>query len=123
MMMMMMHLSPQAFDKVEHGRKRLELRLHDGKRRALRLGDDLCLAEAGGNRVVHATVTGLLAYPDFAALAADVLPAWLGNADGPLLMTSAGRERLVQAMLRIYTPGQVRQHGVLGIRFRVDGDA
>lgn len=115
-----MRLAPRAMDRIEHAGKRLELRLYDVKRQQLQIGDEVCFTEAGDEqRTLRVTVTGLLHYPDFAALTADVPPRWLGYPGA----SRYSAEGLARAMGEVYAPGQVRQHGVLGILFRLEGVA
>ena len=82
-----MSLRPGPFAKIADGSKRYELRLHDEKRRLISVGDTITFTCTADERRVQVRVTGLLPYPDFAALYA-ALP-----------MTECG-----------YAPGQVADH-------------
>ncbi len=63
-----MSLRPKPFAMIASGEKTYELRLHDEKRRAIRVGDELLFTCTADKRTVLTRVTGLHPFPDFSAL-------------------------------------------------------
>lgn len=62
-------LHSRPFEEIRSGRKTIELRLYDEKRRLIEVGDTLVFAHSDDPaRTLAATVTALHLFPDFAAL-------------------------------------------------------
>lgn len=62
-------LHSQPFAMIQSGRKTIELRLYDEKRRQIAVGDTLVFTHSDDPaRTLAATVTALHLFPDFAAL-------------------------------------------------------
>lgn len=108
-----MMLRPGPFARIASGEKRYELRLHDEKRAAIRLGDTIVFTCTADERRLHTRVTGLLPYPDFAALYAAL----------PLLECGYTPENVGRAdprdMEAYYPPEQQARYGVLAIRIEL----
>ncbi|MBQ8201110.1 MAG: ASCH domain-containing protein [Clostridia bacterium] len=104
-----MSLRPGPFAAIASGRKRYELRLHDEKRAAIRIGDTICFTCTADDRQLCVRVTGLFPYPDFAALYASL----------PLLECGYTPENVDHAspqdMEAYYPPEQQARYGVLAI--------
>ena len=102
-----MSLRPGPFSKIADGSKRYELRLHDEKRRLIRIGDTITFTCTADERRVHVRVTELLPFDSFAALY-DAMPmAACGYAQG-----QAADPRDMEAY---YPPEKQAQYGVLAI--------
>ena len=63
-----LHLDPAPFLAIAEGRKTVEMRLFDEKRRAIAVGDTLFIRERGGVRTLLAVVVALHRYADFPSL-------------------------------------------------------
>lgn len=64
-----LNLHAHPFEMIESGRKTIELRLYDEKRRLIKVGDTLVFTHSDDPvRTLAATVTALHLFPDFAAL-------------------------------------------------------
>lgn len=104
-----MSLRPGPFAKIADGIKRYELRLHDEKRRLIRVGDELLFTCTTDERQVLTRVTGLHPFADFAALYAAL----------PLTECGYTPENVHRAdprdMEAYYSPEKQAQYGVLAI--------
>ena len=60
-----MSLRPEPFAAISSGRKRYELRLHDEKRRSIRIGDEICFHRTTDGVSVTVCVKGLHLYDSF----------------------------------------------------------
>ena len=101
-----MHLQREPFRKIAEGRKTIELRLYDEKRRKIKVGDIIrfdCEADT-----LFAKVKALLVFCDFAQLYRTLDLSKCGYAQGE---TSAKAED----MLCYYSLERQRQYGVVGI--------
>ena len=107
-----MHLAPEPFALVKNGRKTVELRLWDEKRRRLRPGDVIRFECADGSgKVLRVRVTELLCFATFTELYAAVPLAELGCGEDQLASASP------EDMDAYYSPEQQARWGVTGIRF------
>jgi ASC-1-like (ASCH) protein len=106
-----LHLQDAPYNAILSGRKRVELRLCDYKRRMLRVGDfiQFRLEDKEEYRIVD--VIGIRYFPDFETLYAELLPTLgaeaLGYAEGEIPHPSD--------MLAYYPQDMIRYHGVLAI--------
>ncbi|MBQ7850678.1 MAG: GNAT family N-acetyltransferase [Clostridia bacterium] len=104
-----MSLRPKPFEAIASGRKTYELRLHDGKRRAIRVGDEILFTCTADGRTVLTRVAGLHPFSDFASLYASL----------PLLQCGYTPENVGRAdpkdMEAYYPPEKQVQYGVLAI--------
>lgn len=104
-----MSLRPKPFEAIASGRKTYELRLHDEKRRMIRVGDEILFTCTADERTVLTRVTGLHPFTDFAALYAAL----------PLLQCGYTPENVHCAdpkdMDAYYPPERQAASGVLGI--------
>ncbi len=105
-----MSLRPGPFGKIASGEKVYELRLHDDKRRAIRVGDEILFTCTEDGRTVLTCVQGLFPFPDFTALYA-ALP--LTQCGYTPLNVSRAHPRDMEAY---YSPEEQAKYGVLAIR-------
>lgn len=107
-----MSLRPKPFAAIASGTKRYELRLHDEKRRRIRVGDELLFTCTVDNRQVLTRVTGLHIFDSFAALYAAL----------PLTECGYTPENVCRAdprdMEAYYAPEKQKQYGVLAIELQ-----
>lgn len=106
-----MTLREAPFRAIQVGRKRVEMRLCDEKRRLLRIGDFIRFRLENQEEYHTVEVTGIRYYPTFDALYAALTPtmgaAALGYAEGEVPHPAD--------MLAYYPQDMVRRHGVLAI--------
>lgn len=104
-----MRLRPKPFQAIASGNKKYELRLHDEKRRAIRVGDEILFTCTEDDRSVLTRVTGLYPFADFAALYRTLPLTECGY-------TPANVHRAdPKDMEAYYPPEEQAQHGVLAI--------
>ena len=107
-----MKLDKVSFENLEKGTKTFELRLMDEKRQTLKLGEQIRFKLYPSlDHTCSMEIVGLLHYPDFDSLLADIDMAWLG-------LTDDKKEWQKNAMHQIYTTEEEQEHGVLGIRLK-----
>ncbi len=99
------------FASVKSGRKTIELRLYDEKRRLIQVGDSIRFTRADSEESVTSRVIALHPYPDFDALYADLIPRKGAAALGYL---STDRPDPAD-MLDYYNAEAIARYGVLGI--------
>ncbi len=106
-----MKLQPFPFDKIKEGKKNIEVRLYDEKRREIKIGDIIEFKrEPEQTETVKAEVIGLLNYKTFAHLANDFPASAFGHPD---------TEDLMKSIFTFYTKEQEEKYSVLGIRIKL----
>lgn len=114
-----MSLRPKPFEAIASGAKRYELRLHDEKRREIKIGDEVLFTCMPDERRVLTRVIGLHPFADFAALYAAL----------PLTECGYTKDNVHRAdphdMEAYYPPEKQARYGVLAIelervRFPID---
>lgn len=107
-----MHLQAPIYEFIKSGTKRIELRLLDEKRKAIKLGDEINFISRGDGDKTRAKVTGLLFYQTFPELVADF--------DIEILMDkSMTKEELLAKLDKFYSKEEQENLGVVGIRFEL----
>ncbi len=102
-----MKLREAPFSAIKEGRKDIELRLYDEKRKKIALGDYIIFQNAQTGERLYTLVKGLHPYPDFASLFA-AFP-------GERLGYQANETAHPSDMQAYYSEEEVRACGVLGI--------
>ncbi len=102
-----MKLSAVPFYKIAEGKKKIELRLFDEKRKKISVGDNLVFKNAENRDVITATVKALHTFPDFIALYKNLPPTLCGY-EGDEAADPTDMERY-------YTKEEIKKYGVLGI--------
>lgn len=108
-----MHLADEPFDMIVSGKKTIEVRLNDEKRRGISVGDIIifyrksCLSD-----MCAVTVVGLRDYKNFSELFSTERLADTGCMD----MTA---EQATQSMYKYYTPNQEEMAGVFAIEIKL----
>ena len=100
-----MKLQPLPFAEIRAGRKTVELRLYDEKRRQIAVGDTIVFR--CGDASVRTRVRALHRFSDFAALYA-AMP-----------IERVGYPARAEDMEAYYTKAEQAQYGVLGIEIEV----
>lgn len=105
-----MNLNASPFEKIASGKKTVELRLFDAKRRRIDIGDRIVFTNVDDPmKKIAVTVRSLHRYASFENLFADIILEKCGNSstDTPDMATAG--------MGKYYTDDQIRKYGVLGI--------
>lgn len=108
-----MGLRRQFFDLVCRGKKTVEMRLFDEKRREIKVGDKIVFTDDVSGDTATAVVEGTYVYPSFDGLAYDFPPASLG-------FRGKDPEYIKDYMTRIYDIDKIRKYGTVAIRIRVE---
>ena len=105
-------LQPKYFDFIQHGTKRIELRLNDEKRQQIKPGDTIHFCRLPAEQpTLTVQVVELLHYPTFAALLADFDIAILAD-------RGTTKAELLSDLNQFYTATQQAHYGVVGIRIQ-----
>ena len=108
-----MSLKTEPFFRIREGEKRVELRLLDGKRKKIRVGDRIIFTHTENDEeTVCARVIGLHKYRCFNDMLSDFSCQSLG--------IPAGTENLDQLMLSYYSKAEIQTFGALAIRLMVE---
>lgn len=106
-----MKLRERPYRAVESGKKTVEMRLYDEKRRMIRAGDFIRFSLAGGDESVTAKVIALHVCKNFEELYDALLPSHgavsLGYAEGEVAHPAD--------MLNYYPAEEILRHGVVGM--------
>lgn len=109
-----MKLNGSPFELIRSGRKTVELRLYDEKRRKLNPGDQIIFTNLSAeNERIAVKVKALYRYASFKELFSDIPPVICGNAP----CTSV--EDAASGMRAYYSEEQEELYGVLGIKLEV----
>jgi ASC-1-like (ASCH) protein len=101
----------ESFEKIRSGRKVIESRLFDEKRRSIDIGDDIEFSSNDDPREkVKATVKALYRYASFEDMFSDLPPERFGGTSKDLLLEGTGR---------FYSKEDQEKYGVIGIRIEV----
>ncbi len=106
-----MNLSESAFKAIFCGDKRVEMRLYDQKRAAVKVNDSIVFANSGSGERGMAKVRGLHVFQSFAQLYAAYSPEILGYAEG--------EEANPDDMLKYYPLEEQKKYGVVAIEIEV----
>ncbi len=105
-----MFLRSRPFEKIKKGEKNIELRLHDEKRKKIRVGDKIVFRKEGKPlEYLLCGVTALHPYLDFEELFAHLDPIKCGFATGESL-----------SMEGYYAKEEVQRYGALGIELALE---
>ena len=102
-----MKLQPVPFDKIAEGKKKIELRLFDEKRKKISVGDMLVFGNNENLDLITATVKALHTFSDFTELYKTLPPILCGYEES--------EEADPTDMERYYTKEDIKKHGAVGI--------
>ena len=110
-MEMKVHLHSDVFDIVKNGKKDIEVRINDEKRRQLKVGDTLVfLRRPNDDEEIRAKVVGLEYYDYFHNL--------VDHYDmGRIYLSGYTKEEYLNEMKRFYTIEEQEKYGVVAILF------
>ena len=107
-----MNLQSPYFENICNGKKTIEVRLYDEKRKKIELGDVIIFQNSKNNNLkVETNIIGLLRYSSFKDLINDNSVETFGFED---------KEKLLNAIFSFYSEEQEHKYGVLGIKIRLN---
>lgn len=108
-----MRLYNQPFTSMKKGKKKVEVRLFDEKRRKLSIGDTITFTKTPANdESITVEVTGLTVYPTFREMY-ESIPASDFDASGDSI------DEMVENTYKIYTPEKEKEWGTVAIRIKL----
>ena len=111
-MEMMIHLDADIFDIVKNGKKNIEGRLNDEKRRMLHIGDKLIfLKRPEEKEKIEAIVEDLIYYDSFEEMIKDYE---VEN----VYLSGYSKKDYIELLKRFYTDEEQAKYGVVAIKFR-----
>ena len=106
-----MGLQPEPFEKIQGGRKTIELRLFDEKRRTIQIGDIIEFQKQPEEQeIIRTEVVALLRYKTFSELFNDFPIEDFGGTD---------KASLLEGVHKFYTPEREQKETVLGIKIKL----
>ena len=105
-----MHLNNDPFEWIKSGKKSVEIRLYDEKRKKLKIGDIIIFKKLGGSEEIKARIKGLLRFNSFRDLFLFIPKKYLAH-------ESLDLEEQVLRMRKYYSEEDEKKHGVLAIWF------
>lgn len=109
-----MRLNETPFSKIRDGKKTVELRLYDNKRRKLNVGDKIIFTNlSNSDEKVAVIIKALYIYGSFSELFEDIPPERCGNP------AESSVEELVTRMRAYYSEVDEEMYGVLGIKIEL----
>lgn len=106
-----MRLAPEPFEAICSGKKVIESRLFDEKRRNVALGDSILFSNTENpERTIQTQVTDLLRYSSFKELFENHDPALFGGSNPA---------ELLQQIRKFYSEAEEEKYGVIGIRIEL----
>ncbi len=108
----MMHLSEEPFNWIREGKKIVEIRLFDEKRRGIELGDIIIFKKLNDNKEIKVKVKGLLRFSNFRDLFSFIPKKNLAH-------ESLTLDEQIKRIRDYYSKEKEEQYGVLAIWFEV----
>jgi ASC-1-like (ASCH) protein len=106
-----MNLNPEPFDAIKYGRKTVEMRLNDERRKYINEGDYILFTNTGSKEELLVEVMGRQEYPSFYELYADHNKTAIGYTEDE---TADPRD-----MLEYYTEEKIKKYGALAITVKL----
>jgi len=110
-----MHLSAEPFTWIKEGKKVVEVRLYDEKRRKVELGDVIIFKKLNSKEEIKVRVKGLLRFQSFRDLFMFVPKEYLAH-------EALSLAEQIERMREYYSEEEERKYGVLAIWFEVIDD-
>ena len=108
-----MKIQPSYYDAILNGKKRIEIRLNDEKRKQVKIGDVITFRRADNlEESFDVIVIDLLYYSTFKDIIDDLEIQLIANAE-------ADKEDLKGLLSRFYTKEEEQLYGVVGIKFEL----
>ena len=106
-----MNLQPNPFEAIKSGRKTIEMRLNDERRKNIKIGDVIMFTNNQSGEVLIAEVINLFHFKNFEELYAHFDKKELGYLDDEIAKPSD--------MEIYYSKEKIEQYGVLGIEIQL----
>lgn len=107
-----MHLSEEPFNWIKKGKKIVEIRLYDEKRKKIQLGDVIIFQKLNSMEKIKVKVKGLLRFGSFKDLFLFIPKRYLAH-------ESLSLEEQIKRMRKYYSEEDEKKYGVLAIWFEV----
>ncbi|PYZ97491.1 hypothetical protein CR205_02525 [Alteribacter lacisalsi] len=107
-----MGLYEETFHSMAAGRKSVEVRLNDEKRRRIKAGDEVVFTRVPGGEQLTVVVENAVVYPTFRAMF-EAIPAEAFDAAGWTI------DEMVESMYEIYPPEREREWGTVALYVRL----
>ncbi len=107
-----MHLSEEPFNWIREGKKTVEIRLFDEKRREIKLKDTIIFKKINSNEEIKVKVKGLLRFKTFNDLFLFVPKKYLAH-------ESLTLDEQIKRIRKYYSEEKEKRYGVLAIWFKV----
>ena len=107
-----MHLSEEPFNWIKEGRKVVEVRLYDEKRKRIEIGDVIVFKKLNGDEEIKVKVKGLLRFESFENLFLFIPKKYLAH-------ESLSLSEQIERIRRYYSEEKEKKYGVLAIWFEV----
>jgi len=107
-----MHLSEEPFNWIKEGKKIVEVRLFDEKRRKIEIDDIIIFRKIGSNEEIKVRVKGLLRFKNFRDLFLFIPKNYLAH-------ESLSLEEQIKRMRNYYSEEEEKKYGVIAIWFEV----
>lgn len=108
---MISHLNTRSFEKIASGKKIIESRLYDEKRRQINIGDQIdFICNDDSNKKLSTKVTALYRYRSFAELFSDFPAEYFGG---------GSKKELINKIVKIYSENDQKKYGVIGIKIKL----
>ena len=109
---MVVHLDEDIFDVVKNGKKTVEVRVNDEKRRKLKKGDTIIFLKRPDDiEKIEAIVEELNYYKDFSELIQDFSME-------ELYLPSYTKKDFIDLLKRFYSSDEISKYGTVAIRFK-----
>ena len=99
------------FSKILRGKKTIESRLNDVKRREFKVGDELIFVCREDGSKINATITHLHHFPSFTSLFKNVPAEKFGDISS---------QSLLEEIEQFYSESDQAQWGIVGIEFKIN---
>lgn len=110
-----MHLFEKQFDNIKAGRKKIEVRLYDEKRRKIRIGDMIIFSKLPENKEkIKTKVIGLCIFKNFIDFYSFFDSSLFAHPEGITLDEQIQRER------KTYSEEKEQRYGVIGIHIQLE---
>lgn len=106
-----MKLNPAPYEAISSGRKTVEMRLFDERRKGIRKGDNILFTNTESGEELLVTVEDVIVYPSFYELYQDHDKISIGYTEDECADPAD--------MLEYYTEENIRKYGALAIRIKL----
>lgn len=107
-----MHLSEEPFNWIKEGRKTVEIRLFDEKRKKIEIGDIIIFRKLNSDEEIKVKVKGLFRFDNFKDLFLFIPKKYLGH-------ESLTLDDQIKRIRKYYSEENEKKYGVLAIWFEV----